>query len=66
MKHVTGALILESTKNHDKVFVAQNLGQGHRGHNASLKKMTRTITKQGLTLAAITASQKHTFMLDST
>ena len=35
------------------------------GHSVCLKNMLRTITMQGLTLAAITASQKHTLMLDN-
>ena len=34
------------------------------GHSACLKSMSRTITMQGLTLAAITTSEKHTLMLD--
>ena len=35
-----------------------------RGHRVCLKSMSRTITMLGLTLAAITASQKRTLMLD--
>ena len=34
------------------------------GHSACLKSMLRTITMQGLTLTAITASEKYTLMLD--
>ena len=36
------------------------------GHSACLKSMSRTITMQGLTLAAIIATEKRTLMLDST
>ena len=35
------------------------------GQSACLKSMLRTITMQGLTLAAITAAEKRTLMLDS-
>ena len=35
-------------------------------HNACLKSMSVTITMQGLTLTAITATEKHTLMLDLT
>ena len=37
-----------------------------QGHSACLKDMSRTITMQGLSLAAITNLEKHTLMLDST
>ena len=36
------------------------------GHSVCLKSMLRTITIQGLTLAAIIASEKPSLMLDST
>ena len=36
------------------------------GHSACLKSISRTITRQGLTLAAITTTEKRTLMLDST
>ena len=36
------------------------------GHSGCLKSMSRTITIQGLTLAAITAAGKCPLMLDST
>ena len=35
------------------------------GHSACLKSMSRTMTMEGLTLAAITAAEKRTLMLDS-
>ena len=36
------------------------------GHSTHLKSMLRKITMQGMTLASMTASEKHTLMLDST
>ena len=36
------------------------------GHNVCLKSMLRKITMKGMILAAITASEKCTLMLDST
>ena len=36
------------------------------GHSACLMSMSRIITMQGLALAAISASEKHTLKLDST
>ena len=36
------------------------------GHSACLKSMSRTNTMQGLTFAAITATEKQTLMIDST
>ena len=39
---------------------------GAQGHSAFLKSMMKTNTMQGLTLAAITTTQKRTLMLDST
>ena len=35
------------------------------GHSACLKSMSRTITMQGMTLASMSALEKHTLMLDS-
>ena len=57
-------LKLDSTLNHNKVTGARNLGQGV-GHSACLESMSRTITMQGLTLTAITTTEKRTLMLDS-
>ena len=52
--------------NSDKISGMQNLGQGQRIIVRCLKSMSRTIIMHGWTLAAITAIEKHTLMLDST
>ena len=39
--------------------------KGHSSCLNSMLRMSRTITMQGLTLAAITASEKRTSMVDS-
>ena len=57
-------LMLDSTKNHDKVTAVRNLGQGHQVIGC-LKSKSRTITVQGMTLAAITPSEKCTLELDT-
>ena len=36
------------------------------GHSVCLKKMSRTIAMQGLTLTATTTTEKRTVMLDAT
>ena len=58
-------LMLDSTLNHDSHSSAISRSMAPE-HNVYLKSMSRTITMQGLTLAAITASQQRTLMLDST
>ena len=58
-------LMLDSTKNNDGHWSAKSRSRT-LGHNACLKSMSRTITVQGLTLAAIIAAENGTLLLDST
>ena len=52
-------IIQDSTKNNQSHSSAKSRSRAW-GHNARLKSMSRTITMQGLTLAAITVSEKST------
>ena len=60
-KCTNARLNVKSRQSHSSAISGSNAP----GHSVCLKSMSRTITMQGLTLAAITASQKHTLMQDS-
>ena len=57
--------MLDSMLNHDKATGAQNLGQGPV-IVPFWEMKSRTITMQGLTIAAITATEKLVLMLEET
>ena len=73
MQGMTLAFMTVSEKKHFKSIHDVNNDDNHRsakvtsrelGHNGCLKSMSRTITMQGLTLTAITATEIGTLMLD--
>ena len=60
--HLNAKLYIKSWQNHSSMKYRSWVSD----HSVCLKSMSRTITMQGLTLTAITSSEKYTLLLQST